>query len=112
GLACLIAGIVLIGAAPRLDQPRLIAVAVAADLVIALAVLDLPDTPARLTALLPLLLTGLVLAQHCGRTAVTAHHGIVVVVCLLAFGSEVTLLTVFGVVLHAIVLIGSDELIY
>jgi len=111
-LGCLIAGIVLIATVPRLDPLRLIGGVLGADLVIALSVLELHDSAERLTALLPLLLTGLMVAQHASRVVLLGHHVIILVVCLLAFQSPITLLTVVAVCLHAAVLIGSSELIY
>ena len=110
-VACVIAGIALVTVTPRIDPYRLIGGVMGADLVIALGVLNLDDTPSRLTALLPLLLTGLVVAQYASRIALSAHHAVVALICLLAFGPSVTLLTIMAVALHAAVLIGSAELI-
>jgi diguanylate cyclase (GGDEF)-like protein len=111
-LACLIVGIVVIGTAPRLGQFRLLAGVLGVDIVVALSVLDLTYPAGRLIALLPLLLTGLMVAQNASRAVLVGHHVIIVVVCLLAFETPVTPLTVVAVCMHAAVLIGSAELIF
>ena len=111
-LACLVAGIVAIGTAPRLGQARLLGGVLGVDIVVALSVLDLNYPAGRLIALLPLLLTGLMVAQNAGRAILMAHHAIIVIVCLLAFETPVTPLTVIAVCMHAAVLIGSAELIF
>jgi diguanylate cyclase (GGDEF)-like protein len=111
-LACLVTGIVVIGTAPRLTQLRLLGGVVGVDLVVAVSVLDLTYPAGRLIALLPLLLTGLMVAQNASRVMLVGHHVIILTVCLLAFEAPVTPLTAVAVCLHAAVLIGSAELIF
>ncbi len=110
--ACVIAAVVLTGVQPRHRHLRLLGGVFGADLVITLGVLDLGDPGAKLTGLLPLLLTGLMVAQYSSRVAVLAHHVVVGVVSVLALGGTLTVPAVVGVVFHGGVLIGSAELIY
>jgi diguanylate cyclase (GGDEF)-like protein len=109
---CLVAGLALLGTTPRLSRARLLVGLIGADLVIALGVLDVTDPVAKRIALLPLLLTGLVVAQRLDRGLVVAHHVLVAGICTLALLGGVSLLVSVSVAMHAAVLIGSAELIY
>ncbi len=110
--ACAASGALLIAAAPRLARSRLALGVLGTDAVVALAVWHLDSGPARLAALLPLLLTGLMVAQHAGRAMLLGHHVLAAAVCLIAVIRDPTGSTIVIVTLHAAVLIGSAELIF
>jgi diguanylate cyclase (GGDEF)-like protein len=109
---CLVAGLALLGTTPRLSSARLLAGVIGADLVIALGVLEVSDPVAKRIALLPLLLTGLVVAQRLDRGLVVAHHVVAAAVCLLALLGGLSVPVTVAVAMYAAVLIGSAELIY
>lgn len=73
---------------------------------------DLNDGAARMLAVLPALLTGLMVAQYFGRRLLTAHHAATAPICMTAVARNATLSTVGIAAVTAVILIGSTELIY
>lgn len=111
-VVCIIIGVTLVSIGPLLDRFRWITGAVGTDVVVAFTVLDLGTVPARIIATLPLLVTGLMVAQHFGRPAILAHHGAVLAISAAVPAPQPTAAMITMTLLNAAIVVGSTELIH
>lgn len=111
-MMCLIIGVIVIGVGPLVDRFRWTVGVIGSDLVVLVTAAALDDTAARLVAVLPALLTGLMVAQHFGRRPLVAHHAVTIGICVTAAIPGPTLPTVALSLFAAAILIGSTELIF
>lgn len=111
-LTSLVVGVVVISLGPLVDRFRWSVGVIGSDLVILVSAAALDSSAARMVAALPVLLTGLMVAQHFGRRLLLGHHAAIVGVYLTTPAPDPTLATVTLAVFTAAILIGATELIF
>jgi diguanylate cyclase (GGDEF)-like protein len=111
-VTCLMIGVIVVGMGPLLDRFRWVIGVVGSDLVVLVTTDALDDGAARRVAVLPVLLVGLMVAQHFRRRLLLAHHAATVVICMTAPLLRPTIASVVMSVFTAALLIGATELIY
>lgn len=107
----LLGGVVIIGMGPLMDRFRWTTGVVGTDLVILVWSADLTSGASRMVAVLPTLITGLMVAQHFSRRLLLAHHVVTVGICMTATTPTPSVATVGYSLFTAAVIIGSTELI-
>jgi diguanylate cyclase (GGDEF)-like protein len=111
-MTCLIVGIVVIGMGPLVDRFRWTVGVIGSDLVILVSAAALDNSSARMVAALPVLLTGLMVAQFFGRRQLLVHHAAIVAIYAASPIPDPVPATVILAMFTAAILIGSTELIY
>jgi diguanylate cyclase (GGDEF)-like protein len=111
-MTCLILGVVVIGMGPLVDRFRWAVGVIGSDLVVLISAAALDNSSARMVTALPVLLTGLMVAQYFGRRLLLAHHAAIVGIYATAPIPNPMAATVILATFTAAVLIGATELIY
>lgn len=111
-MTCLIVGIVVIGMGPLVDRFRWSVGVIGSDLVILVSAAALDSSSARMVAALPVLLTGLMVAQYFGRRLLLAHHVAIIAIYAASPIPDPVPATVILAMFTAAILVGSTELIY
>jgi diguanylate cyclase (GGDEF)-like protein len=111
-MTCLILGVIVIGMGPLVDRFRWAVGVVGSDLVVLVTAGALDNSAARIVAVLPALLTGLMVAQHFRRRLLLAHHAAIVGICMTAPAPDPALPSVVLSLFSAAIVIGATELIY